>query len=435
MSKLMVFMIDALCSSDLEYMRSLPNFSSVIDRGSYVRHLLPVHPALTYCCHTSILTSCYVDRHGIHNNENYERGCKRGDVWFGMKKEVKVPTLLDYAREAGMTTASIAWPVSAGADYTYNWPMIVPYHYDGDHPEDYLANGNATQNLLDAYFWKYGRYQKGPDSSLDLMTMSVAPDLIRDFGQPDVMLVKMCDLDTVRHVYGVYDPHTKIQLKKHDEEFGVILESVRRYGDFDDTNFVIMGDHGQTNITDILNINRLFERDGLLKTDENHNLVDCKCYAHTGALSCFIELKDPDDKEAEAEVRAYLEKLKEDPKIRLAYVLDKKEMKERYHLAGPYDFVIESANPISFSDKLNATEIWASVEPGDHVLGKATHGSCPEREENTLFIAAGPDVRQGIVYERRSMVDEAVTMAKMIGLEMKDTDGEIMEEMLYGSKN
>ena len=435
MSKLMVFMIDALCSSDLEYMRTLPNFSSIIDRGSYVKHLLPVHPALTYCCHTSILTSCYVDRHGIHNNDNYKRGCKKGDVWFGMKEEVKVPTLLDYAREAGMTTASIAWPVSAGADYTYNWPMIVPYHYEGDHPEDYLKNGNATQNLLDAYFWKYGRYQKGPDNSLDLLTMSVAPDLIRDFGQPDVMLVKMCDLDTVRHTYGVYDPHTKIQLKKHDEEFGVILESVRRYGDFDDTDFVIMGDHGQTNITDILNINRLFERDGLLKTDEDHNLVDCKCFAHSGALSCFIELKDPDDKETEAEVRAYLEKLKDDPKIRLAYVLDKQEMKERYHLAGPFDFVIESANSISFSDNLKAKEIWASVEPGDHVLGKATHGSCPEREENTLFIAAGPDVRQNVVYERRSMVDEAVTMARMIGLEMKDTDGEVMEEMLYGSKD
>ena len=28
--------------------------------------------------------------------------------------------------------------------------------------------------------------------------MAVAPDLIRDFGQPDVMFVKMCDLDTQR---------------------------------------------------------------------------------------------------------------------------------------------------------------------------------------------------------------------------------------------
>ncbi len=431
MSKLLVFMIDALCSSDLEYMRTLPNFNSIIERGSYVEHLLPVHPALTYCCHTSILTSCYVDRHGIHNNENYERGCRKGDVWFGLKKEVKVPTLLDYAREAGMTTASIAWPVSAGADYTYNWPMIVPYHYEGDHPEKYLENGNATQNLLDAYFWKYGRYQKGPDASLDLMTMSVVPDLIRDFGQPDVMLVKMCDLDTVRHIYGVYDPHTKIQLKKHDEEFGVVLESIRRYGDFDATNFVIIGDHGQTDITDALNMNKLLERDGFLKTDGNGNLIDCKCFAHTGALTCFIELKDPNDKETEKEVRTYLESLKDDPKIRLAYVLDKQEMKERYHLEGPYDFVIESANPISFNDSLNVREIWASVEPGSHVLGKATHGGSPERAEHTLFIAAGPDVRPGTVYEKRMMVDEAVTMARMIGLEMKDTDGEVMEEMLY----
>ena len=435
MSKLLVFMIDALCSSDLDYMRELPHFNSIIERGSYVKHLLPVHPALTYCCHTSIVTSCYVGRHGIYNNDKYVRGCKKGDVWFGMKEDVKMPTLLDYAREAGMTTASIAWPVSAGADYTYNWPMIVPYHYQGDHPEQYLENGNATQNLLDAYFWKYGRYQKGPDSSLDLLTMSVAPDLIRDFGQPDVMFIKMCDLDSVRHTYGVYDPHTKVQLAKHDEEFGVILESIKRYGDFDHTDFVIIGDHGQTDITDVLNINRLFERDGLLKTDENHKLVDCKCFAHSAALTCFIELKDPEDKETEKEVRTYLEALKEDPHIRLDYVLDKQEMKERYHLEGPFDFVIESKNPISFSDSLTAVDIWASIAPGDHVLGKATHGSSPERQENTLFIAAGPDVKPGVIYEKRSMVDEAVTMARMIGLDMKDTDGEIMEELLYGSQD
>ena len=48
MKKLLVFMIDALCSSDIEYMKTLPNFKTIIENGSYVHHLYPVHPALTY---------------------------------------------------------------------------------------------------------------------------------------------------------------------------------------------------------------------------------------------------------------------------------------------------------------------------------------------------------------------------------------------------
>ena len=47
MKKLVVFMIDALCSSDIELMKEMPYFSEVIENGSYVHHLHTVWPALT----------------------------------------------------------------------------------------------------------------------------------------------------------------------------------------------------------------------------------------------------------------------------------------------------------------------------------------------------------------------------------------------------
>ena len=109
---------------------------------------------------------------------------------------------MDYAREHGLTTGFHCLAGSAKANYTYNWPMIVPYKYKDYDAEKYLI-GNATDNLMEKYFWKYGLH-RGPDAELDRLTMSIAPDLIRDFGQPDVMFVKMCDLDTKRHMYGVY---------------------------------------------------------------------------------------------------------------------------------------------------------------------------------------------------------------------------------------
>ena len=51
-------------------------------------------------------------------------------------------------------------------------------------------------------------------------------------------------------------------------------------------------------------------------------------------------------------------------------------------------------------------------------------------EEVTTFFAAGPDVRPGTVHGSRSMVDEAPTMAAMLGLTMPDVDGAPIFEIL-----
>ena len=219
-------------------------------------------------------------------------------------------------------------------------------------------------------------------------------------------------------------------IRRHDLELGVLLESIRRYGDYENTNFVIMGDHGQTDIEDVLNINVLLKQAGFIRTDNNNVMIDCDCYAHSMALTCCIELKNPDDKVMEKKVKDFLLSLKDDKDIQLRYVYDKDEMKKHFRVAGPFDFIIESNRDISFSDRLDRDTIWASAEPGNHKTGIATHGSRGDRKETTLFIACGPSIKKGVVIDKASMVDEAVTMSKMIGFEMPNTDGRILYELL-----
>lgn len=429
MSKLLVFCIDALCNSDVAAMREMPHFGPYLKRAAVVESIEPVWPALTYCCHTSIITGCYVDRHGIDNNEIMRRGGYFDQPWHGLKADVRVPTLLDRAREHGLTTCSISWPVSGGADYDYNMPMIVPYDYKGYEPEKWLE-GRASQVLLDRYFYKHGRYIKGPDRSLDLLTMALALDILEDFEQPDVMLVKMCDLDGSRHQYGVHNQHVSDQLRKHDEEFGSLIEALRRKGTLDETNVVILGDHGQTDIQDVVHLNVLLRDAGFIRVREDGTLESYDALLHSTGLSAYIELKDPSDLAMKARVRAFLETLKDDPRVQLAYVLDRDEAKATYHVDGPFDFIIESKLPISFGERFDLDGIYGSRIPGSHKIGAATHGGSPTREELTTFMAAGPDVKAGVVLPRRPMVDEAPTMARMLGFTMPDTDGTVMEEIL-----
>ena len=68
MSKLLVFCLDALCTSDIEYMKELPHFKMMFEKGSYVKHVEPVYPTLTYPCHCSILTGVTTEVHGVPHN-------------------------------------------------------------------------------------------------------------------------------------------------------------------------------------------------------------------------------------------------------------------------------------------------------------------------------------------------------------------------------
>jgi predicted AlkP superfamily pyrophosphatase or phosphodiesterase len=306
--------------------------------------------------------------------------------------------------------------------------MIVPYNYTGYQPEPYLR-GMASEALLENYFWKYGRFQKGKDRSLDLYTMALAPDIIRDFGQSDVMLVKMCDLDTVRHISGIYGDHVNEQLRKHDEEFGVLLESLRRYGDYDATNFVILGDHGQSDTEEVLQMNTLLENEGFLKSRDGQILsFDALC--HSAGFSAYIELRDPGDAPLYHRVYGFLKNLREDPRIRLEYVFTAEEARNKFGLTGPFDFVIESARRVAFSEKLGAGDIYGEIVRGDHKIGSGNHGGLPFMDETTTFIVSGPGIRRDVVLDRRPMVDEAPTMARMLGFEMDGVDGKVMTELL-----
>lgn len=429
MPKLLVFCIDALCASDIKYMKTMPHFGQILREGALVEKIDPVFPALTYCCHTSILTGTYVNRHGIVHNEILSRGGKSGAPWYGMKQDVKSKTLLDEAHERGLTTCSLSWPVSGGANYDMNMPMIVPYHYRGYEPEQWLTS-TSTQNLMERYYHKHGRYIKGPDRSLDLFTMALALDILEDYEQPDVMLVKMCDLDSIRHTYGVYHEKTVEQLRKHDEELGAIMECLRRKGNLEDTNIVVLGDHGQTDIHDVLLMNNLLKKKGFLKADAEGNIISYDAFCHSTGLAAFIEVRDPKDTILMNRVRKFLEGLRRDLTIQLSMVLDAAEAEKQYGLAGPFDFAIESALPISFGESAKGDEIWGSCVPGDKKTGAATHGGSPTREEVTTFFASGPSVRHTVVKGHRPMVDEAPTMANMLGFEMKDTDGTSIIEIL-----
>ena len=430
-NKLLVFMIDALCETDVAYMRTLKNFGWILENGALVREMLPVYPSFTYPCHVSIMTGCYPNKHGIPHNEQVKAGV-HPVPWYSKRSMVKKKFLAEYAKEHGYSTCLINWPVSEGADVDINLPMCLPPRYRGDNPRMFYE-GSTSKEVLDRYFWKYGYLLCGCNkilnSSYDDFTNAVSPDIIRDYGQPDVMFVKMCDLDTVRHKLGVDNDSAKLQLHKHDCELGVLMESIRRYGDFEHTNFIIMGDHGQTDVERVLNFNRVLQEKGLQKLDENGHLESFDAYCHSTGGCGWIELSDPADEELRQKVYRVLLEAKDSGKYGLGYVFTKEEADERFHLTGPFDFIIEGEEPLSFGYD-PAAPLFTKAAPGDYKTAPGTHGGLPWRDHRTTFFACGPAFKKGAVIEQACLVDEAPTMAKILGFEMEDIDGKCLNDIL-----
>jgi hypothetical protein len=214
--------------------------------------------------------------------------------------------------------------VSGGADYSMNMPMIVPYDYKGWAPERWLEH-SATKNLMDRYFYKHGRYLMGADRSLDLFTMALALDILEDYDQPDAMLIKMCDLDSCRHTYGSTIRRLKSNCESTTPSSAPSSSPSAARARSEETNIVILGDHGMTDVRDALLLNVLLRKQGFLKTDGKGNIVEFDAVAHSTGLGAYVELGDPGDSEMKQKVWSYLKTLMEEPDIQLEYVMDSRE--------------------------------------------------------------------------------------------------------------
>ena len=91
-------------------------------------------------------------------------------------------------------------------------------------------------------------------------------------------------------------------------------------------------------------------------------------------------------------------------------------------------FVIEADGYTSYTNEWTRPYV-RSYDISDYKTGRATHGHHPDKGVQPTLFAFGPDIEPGVVIDRAHLVDEAPTFARALGLEMKDVDGRVLEEI------
>ena len=99
--------------------------ADLIKEGACCTDLRSVYPTLTYAVHTTMVTGVFPEKHGIvHNNPLQPFVPEALQDWYWYRKAVRVPTLYDAARDAGMSVAGSLWPVTGKAHIDYNMPEV-----------------------------------------------------------------------------------------------------------------------------------------------------------------------------------------------------------------------------------------------------------------------------------------------------------------------
>ncbi|WNF24970.1 ectonucleotide pyrophosphatase/phosphodiesterase [Mesobacillus jeotgali] len=426
---LIVISFDCLSEHDVPLLKKLPNFKSFIENSSYCTQVETIYPSVTYPCHATIVTGNYPNRHGIVNNTYMQPGRISPD-WFWHRHHIKGTTLYDEAKKAGMKTAALLWPVTAKADIAYNMPEIFanrPWHHQI--PVS-LFNGSPRYQL--EMNSKFGHIRNGlSQPELDDFVLESTVETIKT-RKPELMLIHFVDLDSQRHMHGFSSEEAKAALQRHDKRLGRIMETLKEAGISENSTVAILGDHSALDESKVVKLNVLFKERGLIQTNASGKLTDWKAYCKSCDGSAYVYINDPDDYAAKNEVSDILAELLQNERNGIETVITGSEANEK-GADGTAFRMLEAARGFYFSEAIEGDYI-EEVTDEDAKTKKYTlacHGYSPEKEGyHTVFFAAGKGIRPGFSIKSMHLVDEGPTFARLLGLDLGDTDGFIIEGIL-----
>lgn len=428
--KLFVLSMDAMVHEDIAYMEQKPNFKKIMQKRAEVEGVCSVYPASTYPAHTSIMTGCYPNKTGVFSNFPLRPDCDGINHWPLLHTSVFAEDIFAAAKRAGWTTAAVYWPITGrnpNIDHVINEYFF--YYDDLEKAEEVFALQGADEVALQAVRENIpnlpstrGCGKLLPTSVFDPFIMGCTCSLIRN-AKPDLLMIHNCYLDSTRHRYGAFSEQMKDSLDLMDQWLGDVIAAMEDAGVYEQTNFIIISDHGQIDVTKGVKMNVLLQQGGFQQLGPEEVLYDWQAFSQSNGKSTTIHLRDNTNEKLYERVYAYLQQLQATGKYGIEKIWTKDELAQVYGQGGPYSFMLEAADSFQFTDSLSG-DVITTFE----VRGK--HGYQPEKGPQPVFLAHGPAFKEGAVLQRANLVDIAPTLAAVMGQSMPEADGRCMSELL-----
>jgi predicted AlkP superfamily pyrophosphatase or phosphodiesterase len=420
--KLVRLSLDAMIKEDVEYLFDKPLVKKILQEGVWIKTLRTVYPANTYPCHASMITGAYPYKTGVDTNY-YDNTTD----WRVERSNIKIKTLIDYAKEAGYTTANVFWPVMAGdKNIDYNIAEF-PSHYNNLIPK--LKEGGTSDDVLEKVVnpnMHFLEEDKNMPHNATHFIFSCAKDMLLQY-KPDILLIHPCPLDDQRHKDGVFSDGVTDALELSYKYIEELYDAIKQNGDEDNTDFVWMSDHGQFTIEYWYRFLVELKDAGLIDAGKNGEPITKSVSVKIFNSSLMLKALD---KNAYDKLLAIIN----DSIARKTgiTVYTHAEAVEKLHTDGDFDFLIDTDGSCGIGKEAcldNLGNIYSTVAP--NVKRKVgTHGYSPDIMYQPTLLAIGPDFNKNVVLERVETVNVPVTIAKCLGLVLQDADGIVIDEIL-----
>ena len=126
-----------------------------------------------------------------------------------------------------------------------------------------------------------------------------------------------------------------------DAWLGQLALAAKEAGVLEETNFVLLSDHGQMEIKRTINLNVLLRDAGLLETDESGKLLGWQAFAFSGGMLAYVRLREPGNKALFDRVHALLLSLRDEGVYGIGEVFTREEI-----LRGVYGYEYDGGTRI-----------------------------------------------------------------------------------------
>jgi predicted AlkP superfamily pyrophosphatase or phosphodiesterase len=395
----------------------VPNLTKMKLGGAYAEGVEGIFPTVTYPAHTTIITGVHPAIHGILQNRPFEAPtAPQTQEWYWFADAVKTETLWSIAKQSGLVTASVGWPVTVGANIDYNVPEIFDPKENpptGKRTAQYATPG-LLQNALAG--------GSGGDNSTDGRRTTISEFVINTY-KPNLMLIHLVALDDAHHKNGPRTPAAIETTERMDGYVGRIIEAARKAGIFDQTTFFLVSDHGFARVTQKFEPGVLLVKEKLITLGADGKPTDWKAAAWSASGSCAIVLHDPNDKETAKKVTEIFGRIASS-KGPIDRLISQAELKKLGSV--PTAVLMLDASPdFAFGDELTGP---ATHDSKDY---RGTHGQLPSRAEmRSALIVYGASARVGAKLTLARMIDIGPTAAAVLGLSFANAEGTPIAELL-----
>ncbi|MGH9839317.1 MAG: ectonucleotide pyrophosphatase/phosphodiesterase [Blastocatellia bacterium] len=252
---LLVISVDGL---DYRYLRDadklglkIPTLRRLMREGEVTEGIEGVYPTVTWPSHTTMITGVAPARHGILNNR---RPRDEGGDYYWDVSLLKVKTLWHAAREAGLKTAAITWPVTVNAAIDFNLPEYFQKRQGGA-MDLHSIEAKATPGLVEKIARVFPSFTQ---EWMDDRTRAQAAIYLLKYERPDLILLHFVDLDAEAHENGPFTREANAKLEYTDELIGEMLLAAPK-----EMVVAVVSDHGFERADRVVDVNRILAREGV----------------------------------------------------------------------------------------------------------------------------------------------------------------------------